>query len=285
MNAETLGARIQAWAEREPTVQLCVLIGSRVRDPAAPTGADAHSDWDFQIATSQPQQFETGAWLVALGMPPLAYALRPGRLGSALKASAVTALGELDLVVIPVDPLREVVRHLSAGFPIAEARVRQALIDLSAVLAGGYRFLKGDREFADFFARVVREVPPARLDNPAVCRLAEAFVCDYVVTCRRIDRGEWLAAQRWLHHQLAETNFRLLHELRLRGGRTSFPDARWLECLSGAPVDTVRVAALPEATSLRRAVEGSAETLRALVAQLVGEGWRWPDLVRVTPAR
>lgn len=285
MNAVTLGARIQAWAEREPTVQLCVLIGSRVRDPAAPTGADAHSDWDFQIATSHPQQFEDSSWLAALGMQPLAYALRPGRLGSALKASAVTVHGELDLVVIPVNPLREVARLLSGGARVVDPTVRQALIDLSAVLAGGYRFLKGAGEFADFYARVVREVPPARLDNSAVCRLAEVFVCDYVITCRRIDRGEWLAAQRWLHHQLAETNFRLLHELRLRGGRASFPDARWLEDLDESRLEAVRVAALPEGAGLRRAVEQAAETLRTLVVQLVGESWRWPDLTGVTSGR
>jgi len=284
VNTASLGDLIQAWAAEDPSVALCVLIGSRVRGAADPAGADAHSDWDFQIATTQSQRFETGAWLDALGVPPLAYALRPGRLGSALKASAVTARGELDLVVIPVGPLREAARQLAAGPGDLDPRIRPALIDLSAVLAGGYRILKGAGEFAGFYAQVGRELTPARLDDAAVRLLAESFVCDYVVTCRRIERGEWLAAQRWLHLQLAETNFRLLHELRLREGRASFPDARWLERLAEARIDSVRVTAAPGRESLRRAVESSAETLRALVQQL-GAGWRWPELPGVTSAR
>lgn len=280
MNTATLGERVQGWAERESTVELCVLIGSRVRDPAAPAGYDDHSDWDFQVATSQPRQFETSDWLEGLGVFPLAYALRPGRLGSALKASAVTKYGELDLVVIPAEPLRALAQQLAAGGALPDFPQRQALVDLSAVLAGGYRILKGASEFGGLYARVVHEVAPARLEDPAVCRLAEAFVCDYVLTCRRIDRGELLAAQRWLHHQLAETNFRLWHELRLREGRASFPDARWLEGLGEPQLDSLRIAALPEAASLRRAVEQSADTLRSLIARLVGHAWRWPELPR-----
>lgn len=285
MKAVTLGECIHTWAQQDPAVALCVQIGSRVRGATDPAGADAHSDWDFQIATSQLQRFETGAWLAALGVPPLAYALRPGRLGSALKASAVTAHGELDLVVIPEAPLREVIRHLAAGAMESDPRFRPALTDLAAVLAGGYRILKGADEFAGFYARVVREVSPARLDDRAVCHLAESYVCDHVVTCRRIERGEWIAAQRWLHHQLAETNFRLLHELRLREGRGSFPDARWLERLAEPRLDSVRVVALPERESLLRALDASAGTLRTLVGQLVGDAWRWPELPRVTSAR
>jgi hypothetical protein len=111
-----------------------------------------------------------------------------------------------------------------------------------------------------------------------VCLLAEAFVCDYVFTRRKVQRGELCAAQRWLHHQLAETNFRLLHELRLRCGKTSFPDARRLEQLEDPLGGGATVAAVPTAASLHVALEVAAGTHRQLITALVGAAWRWPDL-------
>lgn len=278
MSARTLGDTLMAWAVSEPSVHLCVLIGSRTRPAESMAAADALSDWDFQIATSRPEMFATGEWLAALGLAPLAYALRTGRLGSAEKASMVTAAGEIDLVIIPVEPLRGLKRLVESGAFLANPQARQALTDLSAVVLGGYRIIKGAEEFAAFYERVTREVPPARLDNAIVCRMAEAFVCDYVFTCRRIERGEWIAAQRWLHHQLVETNFRLLHELRLRSGLPSYPDARRLERLLDPRANDVRVSVHPEEGNLFAAVEQAAATHRRLVGALVGDAWRWPDL-------
>ncbi len=282
MSNPSLGEKLIAWATTEPSIHLLVLIGSRARAPDAVAAADAFSDWDFQIATSRPEMFDDGAWLTAPGLAPLAYVNRTGRLGSARKATVVSELGELDLVIIPVDPLRSVAQLVSAGRWADQPPARQALTDLSAVLAGGYSILKGAAEFAGLYDLVAREVSPARLDAAAVRQLAEAFVCDYVFTRRKIDRGELLAAQRWLHHHLAETNFRLRHELRLRHGHISFPDARRLEQLGGSDRDKVTVAALPSAGGLRVAVEETAATHRRLVAALLDGRWQWPDL---TPLR
>lgn len=278
MSASSLGEKLVVWAAGEASVELLVLIGSRTREPASVAAADLHSDWDFQLATSRPEAFATDRWLSALGVDPLAYVLRMGRLGSAQKVSAVTKAGELDLVIIPVQSLRGLAELLHRGHHSSHPLATQALTDLSAVLAGGYRILKGAAEFAGFYEQVSREIPPARLDAAAVCQLAEAFVCDYVFTCRKLERGELCAAQRWLHQQLAETNFRLLHELRLRGGCISFPDARRLERLGEPRLGAVTVTAGPTVAALRVAVEGAAEAHRHLVAELVGAAWRWPDL-------
>jgi hypothetical protein len=103
-------------------------------------------------------------------------------------------------------------------------------------------------------------------------------VCDYVSTHRKLQRGELLAAQRWLHHQLAEANFRLAHELRLRRGQTSFPDARRIERLSNVALEDVTVSAYPKAADLRKAVEAAANGHRRLMTALLGDKWRWPDL-------
>lgn len=277
----SLGERIIAWAAGDPAIQLLVLIGSRTRESDTPASADAHSDWDFQVATSDPGRFTQGAWLTAIGLKPLAYVLRTGRLGSALKASAVTEMGELDLVVIPVEPLRGLVRLVEGRQHAGNAQAMQALTDLSAVVAGGCRLLKGGEEFGAFYEYVKREIPPARLDDAAVRQAAEAFVCDYVFTCRKIARGELIAARRWLHQHLLEANFRLGHELRLRQGHLSFPDARRIEGLDPAGAAALAIPGGAAAADLGVATEQAAENHRRLVAALIGTAWQWPELGRL----
>ena len=278
MNALAPGKLIAAWAAADPTVSLCVLIGSQTRGDDAATGPDAGSDWDFQLATSAPERFADGAWLAALGLPPLAYALRPGRLGSALKATAVTLWGELDVVVLPAEPLRGLARLVTAGQVPPEPAAQQALTDLAAVLAGGYRILKGEAEFGAFYGWVARSVPPARMDDAGVRRLAEGWICDYVALRRRLARGERLAARRALHHQLAEGNARLLHELRLRRGLRSFPDVRRLERLDAAAAARLALPDTADAAGLLAAAQTAARTCHGLLVELLGAGWRWPDL-------
>lgn len=278
MTTKSLGEILLAWVEAEPTVVLGVLIGSRARPGGSAGAADDFSDWDFQIATTAPERFATGEWLAAIGLPPLAYVLRPGRLGSAQKVSAVTPKGEVDLVIISAEALRALVQVVAAGAQGAHPPAGQALADLGAVLAGGYRIVKGAGEFAPFFSRVAREMPPPPLDDGTVLRLAEGFVCDYVFTRRKIDRGELLAARRWLHHQLMESNFRLLHELRRREGVASFPDGRRLEELKENRAGEFSAGADASAEGLRAAVEDAAARHRGLMAALVGAQWRWPDL-------
>ncbi|MBM3852399.1 MAG: hypothetical protein FJ399_04500 [Verrucomicrobia bacterium] len=263
---------------------MLVLIGSRARPPTGLGAADPSSDWDFQVATTEPQILEDKAWLADIGSSPLAYVHRPGRLGSASKVSAVLAAGELDLVILPVRPLEQIAQLVQAGRQPTEPEARRALSDLAAVLAGGYRILKGAKEFLGLYDWVKRELPPGRLEDDAVCRIAEGFVCDYVFTRRKVAQGELLAAQRWLHQHLAEANFRLLHELRLRRNEVSFPDARRLERLQDQSYESVKVAAMPDAPGLLAAVEHAASAHRELVAALLHKKWNWPALP-LTPER
>lgn len=254
MNSGDLGERIEAWAQREKHVELLVAIGSRVRAPGADGAADRRSDWDFQLASSRPEMLDRGEWLSALGVEVHAYAVRIGRLGSSAKISVVTDRGELDLVILPAEALRVLTTAMSRPASSWPPQLLPALTDLATVLAGGFRVLKGEEAYGLLLARIAREVPVARLDDSAVRLEAEGFVCDYVSTWRKVERGEWIAAQRWLHHQLTETNLRLLHELRLRRGGPSFPDGRRLERLAEPMTDEVTVRATPEAESLRAAL-------------------------------
>jgi hypothetical protein len=272
-----LGERVTRWALGEPSVQLLVLIGSHSRPANDVAGADASSDWDFQIATTAPEMFADSRWTDALQGPPLHYVYRPGRLGSAQKVTALFPDGELDLVVIPAPALRGVAQLVEAGRHGTNPAAVGAIADLAAVLQGGYTIRKGADEFGGLYRFVVAGISAARLSNEAVCQLADGFVCDYVSTVRKIARGEALAAQRWLHVQLAEANFKLLHELRLREGKVSFPDARRLERFADPRLAAVAVEATLDIAALGRAVDKAAATARALVAALVGDAWRWPQ--------
>ena len=112
--------------------------------------------------------------------------------------------------------------------------------------------------------------------------LADGFVCDYLWTIRKIERGELLAAQRMLHRSLAETNIRLLHEIKLRKGQLTFPEGRRAEfVLNGNELSALIVSTTPERVALRSAVHKSAGTCRDLMRDLVGNAWHWPEL----PAR
>lgn len=275
----TLGEQIAVWASAESTVRALVLIGSRVRD-RGPLAADSHSDWDFQVVTDRPEMFLEPQWLVSVsGQPPLAYVARTGRLGSAIKVTVVARGGELDLVVIPTRQLKQIKWLLRIGLASRVGRVREGLGHLAVVIRPGYRLVKGESEWGGFYRRVAAEFPSPRFGNAAVRRLAEGFVCDYVSTRHKIRRGEFVAAQRWLHHHLAEVNFQLLHELRQRRGETSLPDARRLESLCEREVTaTVTVNALPTAESLLGATERAAAGCRELMHALVGDAWRWPDV-------
>lgn len=281
MSANTLGHRIINWGAKEASIELLVLIGSRARTLIAAGMADEHSDWDFQVATSNPEIFLNAKWLKYIGVEPIAYVIRSGRLGGVQKVSVVCDIGELDIVTMPITPLREIVACFQFGSCIRSDAVKQSVADLSAVLLGGYKILKGAAEFSAFYEDVARKISLHRLSDEAVCQIAEGFICDFVSTFRKINRGELIAGQRWLHQNLADANFRLLHELRQRGGLLSYPDARRLEHLCESRLMAITVDARPTIESLSVAVYKMGETCRDLVAQLVGKRWVWPDLSRL----
>jgi hypothetical protein len=276
----TLGSRITAWARTQPAIGALVLIGSQARAATlGPHAADAQSDWDFYVVTRQPATFATAEWARAAGLgEPVAYVDRLGRLGRAVKVSAVFSDGQLDLVIIPERAVRLARILWRFGMLNRLPGGQRALAEISIVLRGGYRVLKDRGGWEGFFRRVATELPPVRLDDEGVRALAEGFVCDYVSVRAKLARGEVLAAQRWLHHQLAETNFRLLHELRQRRGEVSYPDARRIELTNDLQSRAaVTVAATPDAPSLAAATERAAATLRALMSELVGDRWSWPS--------
>jgi hypothetical protein len=275
------GTAMAAWAARESAVSGLVLIGSRERSSRDRIWrADAESDWDFQIITSRPRLFADREWMRNLaGAEVRAYAARAARIGGVPKINVVLAGAEVDFVIIPAGVLQRAKAAVARGQHRGEGRWRRVLQDLAIVIRPGWRFLKGERAWGALYRRVVAEVPDPRIGDGAACRLAEGFVCDYVWIKRKIARGEFLAAQRMLHRELAEMNFRLNHELRLRRSQRSFPEARRIERVASlAELAKISIDARPGSRDLRAALENCARTFRELMSALVGEAWRWPDL-------
>jgi hypothetical protein len=277
-----LGERFITWAEQSEAVKVLAQIGSRVRAGAAAGGPDKHSDWDFQIITTDPLALETVAVLRQAGIgEPIAFVSRIGRLGTSRKVTAVFADGELDVVIIPYDQLAAARKQMGGG-GVPNPMIERALADMALVLVGGYKVIKDTEGAAQMYEFITSRVSVPRIHDLEAVRIADGFVCDYIGTRRLIGRGELLAGQRWLHHNLVEANYRLLHELKTRRGLVSYPDARRLEQLDTEGwVETIAVSAELDPLSLYRAVEKSAQACRRLMEALVGDKWHWPDLARL----
>ena len=277
--SETLADRLANWARPRSEVKALVLIGSQVREAGAVNEADAESDWDFQLMTGDLSFWEESNWVEELGYGrPLAYSFRPTFGGVNKVTFILPGRIEVDLVVLAAGPLKGARIAVALGLHRRMAKVKRGLSLLAVVIRPGYRFLKGESQFGDLYRRVVAEVPDPQMSDAEVVRLAEGFVCDLVWQRRKLARGEWLTAQRMLHRELAETNFRLMHEWRQRQQQPSFPEARRIEMVATADeLMAVAVVAHPKASELTAATEAAWRTLQQLMKELV-PSWRAPQL-------
>lgn len=271
--------RLTAWAVGRPDVEAVVLIGSQAGGGGhSLRQVDRNSDWDFQLVVKNPAEFFRADWTKELGAGrPLAYAVLPARVGSLPRISAVFPDTEVDLVIIPAAAIRKVLWALRRERHVEPGPVRTQLQDLAVVVRPGYRFLKAHSTWEWFYARACEVVPDPRLNDAAVVALAEAFYCQWVWIERKIARGEWRAAARMLVREQAETNFRLLHELKLRRGEPTFPDARRVELTASAEeLAAISMEIRFERAALEAETEKAAQALRRLVKELVGDRWTWP---------
>lgn len=280
MNASTLGERLRGWAFRKSSVKALLMIGSRARGGGSIGSSDVGSDWDFQVVSDDVAAFRDAGWMMRenIGVP-LAYIVRMGRLGSVSKVSVVFKDGELDLVIIPASLLWLSGALSRLGIVEHFPRASVALRNLGAVWKGGVYVVKGDLCVRSVIDAVGKMSNVGRLDDRDICALANGFICDYVSAKRKLQRGELVAAQRWLHVHLAEVNFQLLHEWRQRVGVTSFPDARRVEVvLSKEELNLIEVSVTPNEASLSVAIEKCADSCVDLLGKLVGSQWSWPEL-------
>ena len=274
--ARAFGRGIPAWLAAEPAVRAAVRFGSGAQEAAAV--ADGWSDCDLHLIVAEAEKFERVDWPQALPDEQLCLQVVRPATGGVRKVTAVFAQGQVDLVLVPAGQMRLARFGLRLWLQRRVRSLESALNEMATCLATGYRFLKGEKQWGAFYARVAAGMPGVRLADTEVRQLADVFLCEMLWVLQKLERGELAAAQLVLHRSLAETNFRLVRELRLRrrAPLPSFGLARRVETLlPAAELARVTVDAPLAREALRRAAWQSFGGLSALVRELVPD-WQAP---------
>ena len=225
-------ASLTEWVGREKAIQAAVLFGSKARDAGAPAASDVWSDVDLHVVTNAADRIERLDW--ASIFPAHRFCLRVVRpaTGGVRKITILFEEGEADLVLIPVRKLK--IARLAVGLGLHRKlhSLRASLENLSTVMRGGYRFIKGEKDWGRFYEKGVGDLRGFRISDDEACQLADVFLCELLWVFQKLERGELIAAQRILHRSLLETNVVLLHERRQRRATPSFQQARRIERLA-----------------------------------------------------
>lgn len=259
-------------------MQSAVLFGSSARTGADAAVADSWSDFDLHIVTSDAEKLLHTDWQRAI--PSTEFSLQVVRpaTGGMRKATALFAAGQVDLVLVPAVAMRLARLGVWAGIHRRPGSLRAALNEMATCLGSGYRFLKGEQKWGAFYARIAAGMQGVRLSDAEVYTLAAIFLCDLLWTLQKLERGELAAAQHILHRSLAETNFRLVRELRQRRGLplSSFGLGRRAE-ITLPPVELawVQVSARLDRVELTEAAWRACDGLKSLMRELV-PAWTVP---------
>ncbi|MEI7551137.1 MAG: nucleotidyltransferase domain-containing protein [Verrucomicrobiota bacterium] len=276
----TLLDSLREWMQAQPDIRVAAVFGSHARAlSGAGQPADPWSDVDLQIVTTRPARYLDRAWTAELkGQEVVAYAVRPV-FGGVQKVTALFSGGEADFVIIPYRRLWLGRLAFGLGLHRRVPSIQRGLGEFALVMSFGQVVLKGGPGWQNFYTRAVAEVPLAHLTDEAAWALGEGAYVDATSLLGKLARGEYVAVQRWLHRSLIETNFRLLHEVRVRRGQVSYPDGRRVEQLLGAAeLAAVRFDVSLRPESLRPAILTAVAGTRQLLRALTGKTPTWPEL-------
>jgi len=271
-------AAVERWLTADPRVRVAILFGSSARTQHEHATADDWSDLDLHVVTTDAAALEHVNWPEALPAQEFCFqAVRPAT-GGVRKATVLFKTGQLDLVLVPLSRLKLGRLALRLGFHRKSGPVRSAFNEINTCIRSGYRFLKGEAEWGGFYARIAGEMSGVRLSDDEAIQRAGVSLCDALWILQKLERGELAAAQHLLHRSLAETNFALVRELRLRRGEPlpSFGLGRRVETLLPPhELAWVRIDARLHHAELKAAVSRALQGLAALMAELV-PAWRVP---------
>jgi len=269
---------VTAWLTRETAVKAAILFGSSARPAGALEAGDHWSDLDLHVVTTAADRLERLDWSRELaGLSFCHQTVRPAT-GGVRKVTALFVEGEVDLVLVPATRLRLGRLAVRLGLHRRSAVLRYALNEIATCLRSGYRFLKGGDSWGNFYAWIAAEMPGTRLDDCEAVGLADVFLCDLLWVLQKLERGELVAAQHLLHRSLAETNFRLMREWRLRRGLPlpSFGLGRRAESLyPPEELRLVQIDARLDAAELHQAAWRACESVVTIMREIV-PGWKIP---------
>lgn len=276
----TLLDSLLAWVQAARDVRVAAVFGSQARalcGEAQP--ADPWSDVDLEIVTTRPDLYLNRAWTRAVPDQIVhAYAVRPV-FGGAQKVTAYFSGGEADFVIIPHRRLWLGKLAFRLGVHRHAPGIARGLGEFALVMSFGHKVVKGGASWERFYARAIKEVPLAHLSDDEAISLADGAYVDAVSILSKLGRGELVAAQRWLHRSVVETNFRLVNELRVRRKQATYPDGRRVEqLLNPAELADVRFEVKLTVESLRAATLTGVAATRRLITELTQHTPTWPEI-------
>ncbi|MDB6170229.1 MAG: hypothetical protein JWM88_3093 [Verrucomicrobia bacterium] len=276
----TLLDSLRDWMRTQRDIRVAAVFGSHARSLAGEAQpADPWSDVDLQIVTTRPRIYLDRSWTAGVrGQTLVAYAVRPV-FGGVQKVTALFSGGEADFVVVPYRRLWLGRLAFTLGLHRRVKSIQRGLGEFALVMSFGQVVLKGGEGWQRFYARAVKEIPLSHLSDEDAVSLADGAYVDAKSILGKLERGEFVAVQRWLHRSLVETNFRLMHELRYRRRLVSYPDGRRVEqLLTPEELASVRFEVALNEASLRAAILRAIGGTRSLIHQLTGKAAAWPEL-------
>ena len=269
---------VTTWLTRETAVKAAILFGSSARPAGALEAVDNWSDVDLHVVTTAAVRLERLDWSRELaGLSFCHQTVRPAT-GGVRKVTALFVEGEIDLVLVPAARLRLGRLAVRLGLHRKSAAMRYALNEIATCLRSGYRFLKGEDSWGNFYCWIATEMPGTRLNDREAAGLADVFLCDLLWILQKLERGELVAAQHLLHRSLADTNLRLMREWRLRRELPlpSFGLGRRAESLYlPEELRLVQINARLEAAELHRAAGQACDSVVTIMREIV-PGWKIP---------
>ena len=266
------------WLESERAIKSAVLFGSSAGTADSASGSDRWSDIDLHIVTTDARRLSKIDWERILPNEKFCQQIVRPATGGVSKVTALFATGQIEMVLVPTVQFQLARLAMGLGLHRQIHRLRSALNEVHTCMQSGYYFLKGENTWGPFYSRIMDEMPGVRLCDSEVREIADIFMCELLWILQKLERGELAAAQHSLHRSLAETNFRLIRELRLRRGQSlpSFGLARRVEAsLSATELSWVQVSARLEQEDLRHAAWRTLDGLKAIMSELLPL-WRVP---------
>jgi hypothetical protein len=258
MTAAEFEERIIAWARRRPDIEALIQFGSRVQNSGV---ADALSDWDFHLYTTQPRQYCETKWLEEIGSVWCANAERTLR--GVTKISAFFEGGyEVDFIPLAVWQMKLVFNCMlyprwAAWMP---SRLHNGILETREIfLNSGTRVLIGGEKWERLLEALHVTWPNRRMSVEELQGHVEALWQKSVWVTKKIVRPEPRSAVHWMHKMIVQHLYALLEEEAWLAGKKARPEAlkaeQWL--------DARRLAQTDITTSLDQKV-----LARALLAQI-----------------